>query len=109
MGDSCESGDAALKRGFTLLGKRWNALVLGGLRGGPLAYRQISRAVGDISDSVLTDRLTELTRAGLVVRRVQEGPPVAVTYELSASGRALIPALEQISRWAQQHLPADPG
>lgn len=105
--DSCLSGDAALARGFALLGKRWNGLLLGSLRTGPAGFRQLSRAVGDVSDSVLSDRLAELTRAGLVVRRVQEGPPVAVTYELSASGRALIPALEQISQWAQEHLPAN--
>jgi DNA-binding HxlR family transcriptional regulator len=104
--ESCERGDAALARGFALLGKRWNGLVLGSLRAGPAGYRQLSRAIGHVSDSVLSDRLAELTGAGLVVRHVEEGPPVTVTYELTASGRALIPALEQIAEWAQQHLSA---
>jgi DNA-binding HxlR family transcriptional regulator len=40
-----------------------------------------------------------------VTRTVDEGPPVSVAYELTDSGRALLPALEQISRWAGQHLP----
>jgi DNA-binding HxlR family transcriptional regulator len=53
---------------------------------------------------VLSDRLTELTRAGLLIRTVEEGPPVAVTYALSERGAALMPAFEQISTWAQEHL-----
>jgi DNA-binding HxlR family transcriptional regulator len=105
--DSCEHGDAALARGFALLGKRWNGLILGSLRAEPIGFRQLSRAIGSVSDSVLSDRLAELTGAGLVLRHVNGGPPVTVTYELTASGRALIPALEQIAAWAQQHLPAD--
>jgi DNA-binding HxlR family transcriptional regulator len=103
--DSCQRGDAALARGFALLGKRWNGLVLGSLRAGPAGFRELSRAIGRVSDSVLSDRLAGLVGAGLVTRTVSEGPPVAVTYELTASGRALVPALEQISLWAQEHLP----
>lgn len=81
--------------------------MLGSLGSGPTGFRQLSRAIGNVSDSVLSDRLAELTGAGLIVRHVAEGPPVAVTYELTASGRALMPALEQIALWAQEHLPAE--
>jgi DNA-binding HxlR family transcriptional regulator len=35
------------------------------------------------------------------------GPPLAVSYALTERGRALMPALEEISRWAQEHLPLD--
>jgi DNA-binding HxlR family transcriptional regulator len=38
---------------------------------------------------------------------VEEGPPVSVSYALTNRGRALIPALEQISLWAQEHLIQD--
>lgn len=104
---SCEGGDAALARGFAVLGKRWNGLLLGSLRDGPAGFRQLSRAVGSVTDSVLSDRLAELTRAGLVSRHVGEGPPVSVSYELTTSGKALMPALELIAEWAQEHLSAD--
>jgi DNA-binding HxlR family transcriptional regulator len=66
--------------------------------------RALARAVPGISDSVLSDRLGELTEAGLVARTVAEGPPVSVTYTLTKAGRALLPALEQIRRWAERHL-----
>jgi DNA-binding HxlR family transcriptional regulator len=53
---------------------------------------------------VLSDRLSELADEGLVARTVDEGPPVAVFYELTARGRALMPALDQIAVWAREHL-----
>ena len=65
----------------------------------------LARAVEGISDSVLAERLGELCDAGLVTRAVIEGPPLSVTYALTDAGRALLPALEQITRWAEHHLP----
>jgi DNA-binding HxlR family transcriptional regulator len=103
----CGRADVALARGFAVLGKRWTGVVLGSLRSGPAGFRELSRAIDGVSDSVLSERLSELAASGLVARTVCEGPPVTVSYALTASGQALIPALEQISLWAEEHLPAD--
>ena len=105
--EACERGDEALARAFVFLGKRWNAVVLGNLRTSPAGFRELSRAIGRISDSVLSDRLSDLTAAGLIARTVDEGPPVSVSYALTDRGKALMPALEQISLWASEHLLED--
>jgi DNA-binding HxlR family transcriptional regulator len=105
--EECVRSDAALDRAFEFLGKRWNGVVLGVLRSGPAGFRELSRAIGGISDSVLSDRLADLARAGLVSRTVDDGPPVSVSYTLTDRGRALIPALEQIARWSEEHLSQD--
>ncbi len=97
--------DGALSRAFGFLGKRWNGLIIGVLTGGPATFSGLRRAVGGISDSVLSDRLSELGAAGLVRRTVDEGPPVGVRYELTDAGRALMPVLDQLTRWAQENLP----
>jgi DNA-binding HxlR family transcriptional regulator len=102
---ACERGDAALARAFNVLGQRWTGLVLGNLSAGPAGFRELSRAVGAISDSMLSTRLTALGDAGLVTRTVDVGPPLAVAYDLTEAGRALIPALLQISDWAEAYLP----
>ena len=81
---TCAAADAALVRAFDLLCKRWTGVVLGTLSGGPAGFSALGRAVEGISDSVLSDRLG---------------------YALTDSGRALLPALEQIGRWAAEHLP----
>ena len=59
-----------------------------------------------ISDSVLSERLTELAKAGLVGRSVHEGPPVAVVYELTTAGHGLLPAMNELTSWARKNLPA---
>lgn len=102
--EACTRADAELSRAFAVLGKRWNAVVLGVLRYGPSGFRELSRSVGGVSDSVLADRLAELTEIGLVSRCVEPGPPVVVSYTLTEHGVALMPALEQLSTWAHEHL-----
>ena len=104
--EQCVPAAESLGRAFGFLGKRWTAVLLGHLSAGPAGFRELSRAVDGVSDSVLSDRLSDLTAGGLVKRTVAEGPPLSVTYALTDSGRALMPALEQIAIWAQQHLPA---
>ena len=100
--------DAALVRVFGFLGKRWNGVIIGVLTGGPALFSELRRAVDGISDSVLSDRLTELAATGLVHRVVAEGPPVAVRYELTDSGTKLLPALRELSRWAADNPDATP-
>ncbi|HUY44741.1 MAG TPA: helix-turn-helix domain-containing protein [Streptosporangiaceae bacterium] len=98
--------DAALARAFGFLGKRWNGVILATLLSGPAGFSELRRAVAGISDSVLSERLTELCRAGLVHRSVDEGPPVAVGYALTPAGQALLPALRELTSWAEENLPA---
>ncbi|WP_122981640.1 winged helix-turn-helix transcriptional regulator [Actinoplanes teichomyceticus] len=102
---SCRRKDAALARAFEFLGRRWNAAVLGSLEKGPSGFRELSRVIDGISDSVLSNRLSCLVGAGLIARDVDAGPPVSVSYSLTAAGRALMPALGQIAQWAEEHLP----
>jgi DNA-binding HxlR family transcriptional regulator len=98
--------DAALRRAFGFLGKRWNGVIIGTLANGPAGFSELKRAVAGISDSVLSDRLVELGAAGLVQRSVDEGPPIAVDYRLTHTGEALLPALHELTRWATDNLPA---
>jgi DNA-binding HxlR family transcriptional regulator len=102
--DQCVPAADALARAFRFLGKRWTAVVLGHLSAGPCGFRELARGVDGVSDSVLSDRLSDLVAGGLVSRTVEPGPPLSVTYALTDSGRALMPALEQVANWAQEHL-----
>jgi DNA-binding HxlR family transcriptional regulator len=103
--EACGRADGSLMRAFDLLGKRWTGVVLGTLSGGPMGFGALAREVEGISDSMLSERLGELTDSGLVTRTVGEGPPLSVSYALTDAGRALLPALAQISRWAEDYLP----
>jgi DNA-binding HxlR family transcriptional regulator len=103
----CEPAAEDLARAFGFLGKRWTAMILGHLSGGPAGFRDLSRGIGGISDSVLSERLASRAAGGLITRTVCDGPPVTVIYQLTERGRALMPALDQIAKWARDNLPPD--
>ena len=97
--------DVAITVAFSILGKRWNGMILDVLGSGALSFVGLRRAVTGISDAVLSDRLSELADAGLLEREVEPGPPVSVTYRLTEAGRQLGPVLDDLGRWARNNLP----
>jgi DNA-binding HxlR family transcriptional regulator len=98
--------DEGLVRAFDFLGKRWNGVILGSLSSGPAGFAELRRGVGGITDSMLSDRLTELAAAGLVARSVTDSRPPSVSYALTPTGLALLPILSQLASWAATNLPA---
>jgi len=111
---SSEAGDSGAARAlhcevqltavFQLLGKRWNGIILGVLLQRPARFGEIVRAVPQLTDRMLADRLQELADAGLVDRVVLEGPPVGVRYQLTERGEDLRGVFTELQAWADRHL-----
>jgi len=88
-----------------LIGRRWTgAIVSVLLNRQALRFGQIAEAVPELSDRLLSERMKELERYGVVVRTVREDPPVRVEYELTEMGRELAPAVHELERWARRWL-----
>ena len=85
-----------------LIGKRWTGAIVFTLTEGPLRFGELARAVPGLSDRLLSSRLRELEREGLVARRVEAGSPVRVTYSLTEAGAELRPAIAELKAWAQR-------
>lgn len=80
-----------------LLGRRWALRVLWELRDGdPLTFRELQSRSGDISSSVLNDRLRELREASIVATQSGGG------YHLTNEGRDLLASLMPLDTWAQR-------
>lgn len=108
-GDKLRACDEAVSLAFSVLGKRWNAMIIEGLGAGPLSFVELRRAVKGISDGVLSDRLAELTEVSLLSRTVDPGPPIAVVYSLTPAAEKLLPVLHQLGAWASENLGAKQG
>jgi DNA-binding HxlR family transcriptional regulator len=100
--------DERLTRVFGLLGKRWSGVILGLLLEGPAHFAVIARAIPGISERMLSDRLTELAKAGILDREVLPGPPLGVVYRLTDKGRALGPGLLKLGDWAERYMDRPP-
>jgi DNA-binding HxlR family transcriptional regulator len=102
----------ALKAAMEVLGKPWNGLLLSELEAGPLRFSALADRMAPIGDRMLSCRLKELEAAGLVVRSVDPGPPVRVSYALTEVGcgvgdvtRALVAWGEKIVAARGEHAP----
>lgn len=88
-----------------LVGKRWTGAILYVLlHGGQLRFTEIANAVPDLSDRLLSERMKELEKRGIVKRHVSAGAPTKVSYELTEQGRELAPAMAELKTWADRWL-----
>ena len=88
-----------------LIGRRWTGAVIRALMAGRRRFSEIAGQIPAISDRLLSQRLQELEKSGIVKRIVDAGPPVRVDYELTKAGTELDGTVRALAKWAEQWLP----
>ena len=78
---------------------RWTAVVLVQFLRGEHHFSELAQVLPKLSDKVLTERLAQLTEAGVLQRHRTPGWPPRVRYGLTERGRALIPVLQALWDW----------
>ena len=99
--EDCRAVSEVLSR----VGDKWTILVVGELGQGPKRFNEIRRALGSISQRMLTLTLRALERDGLVVRTVYPTIPPRVEYELTKLGRSLLEPVSGLGLWARRNRP----
>lgn len=109
MTKGVDSQCRAFQLAIEVLGRPWNALILNVLQPGPLRFTELAAAAQGPGDKVLSARLKELERCGLIDRQVDPGPPVRVSYQLTEGGRRFADVATAIERWGRcLDTPSDP-
>lgn len=93
--DSC-----GVAHGLDLVGERWALLVVRELMLGAKRFGDLKADLPGISANVLTHRLVELERAGLLTRRKLPKPAAVWVYELTDWARDLEQVMQLLGRWA---------
>jgi DNA-binding HxlR family transcriptional regulator len=102
-GDRC-----GVARALDLVGERWAMLVVRELLLGPKRFTDLRAGLPNVGPDVLSQRLRELERTG-VVRRAKLPPPAgAQVYELTDWGRELEPVVLALGAWGSR-APFPPG
>ena len=83
-----------MARALEFAGRRWALRIVWELRAGPLSFRGLQTACGNISPSVLAGRLHELGSQGIVEHISRLG------YRLTASGERLFQVLVELNKWS---------
>ena len=83
---------------------KWTTLIIDLLALGPRRFGSLRRAIGGISQKMLTQTLRNLERDGLVVRRVYPTTPPSVEYALTPLGETLTGPIAAIRAWAEQNI-----
>lgn len=86
---------ASMARALDFSGRRWALRIVWELRVGPLNFRALQAACGQISPSVLQRRLHEL-RALQIIEKIPR-----LGYRLSTSGEKLFQVLSQLDKWSR--------
>lgn len=96
-GDPC-----GVARSLDVLGDRWALLVIRDLLPGPKRFTDLLQGLTGASPNMITQRLSDLTDAGVVRRRKLPAPAGVWAYELTGRGRDLEPVLLHLGRWGSR-------
>ena len=99
--EDCRAVSEILSR----IGDKWTVLVVQVLGHGPARFSELRRAIGGISQKMLTTTLRQLERDGLATRTVYPTIPPRVDYALTDLGRALLVPVNALGEWARENRP----
>jgi len=84
------------------LSKRWTLLILRVfMERRKLRFSEILEALPQINTHILSKRLSELEKEGLIIRTVTHTKPIVISYDLSAKGSALEAVFDHFAAWAK--------
>lgn len=85
-----------------VLGGKWKIPILWYLSERTLRFTELRRALGKVTDKMLTQQLRELEEDGFVTRTVYPVVPPKVEYAITEQGEAVLPIVHEICAWAKR-------
>ena len=86
------------------IGDKWSVLTMLELHmNDVMRFSELSKAIPDVSQKMLTVTLRELEGQCLVTRKIYPEVPPRVEYRLTEVGKTLMPHVEGLIGWAMEH------
>ena len=104
MGEHGYQQYCALAHALDTIGGRWTLLIVRELQPGPRRFTDLVDGLPGISRKLLSERLRELERDGIIARRELPPPAARQVYELTDDGRELATAMAPLIVWGARHL-----
>lgn len=101
--DSGELEPCPIRDVLDRIGDRWSLLVLWSLMDGSLRFSELHRAIGDISQRMLSQTVRRLEQDGFISRKVTPSVPQRVDYALTPLGGSFLKPMNGLIDWADAH------
>lgn len=92
-----------LRLTMSVLGSKWKSCLLDELRSGPLRPCELHRLLGEATPRVLNLQLRELEEDGFVRKVIFAELPPHSEYHITDLGRSLLPIIDAMIRWGEEH------
>jgi len=86
-----------------VLNGKWKLPIIIALTFGEKRFTDIAKDVHGITDRMLSKELRDLEMNGLVVRKIQDGYPVRVSYALTPHSKSLRTVIDALRNWGILH------
>jgi DNA-binding HxlR family transcriptional regulator len=86
-----------------VLNGKWKLPIIVSLTFGEKRFTEITKDVHGITDRMLSKELRDLELNGLVVRKIEDGYPVRVTYSLTPHSKSLRTVIDSLKNWGILH------
>jgi DNA-binding HxlR family transcriptional regulator len=88
---------------WEVLGKRWSLLILKNFcTKDVIRFNELKRSLSGISSTVLSDRLLDLEREGLLSKKIYPEIPPKVEYRMTPQARELVSIINELRKWADR-------
>lgn len=92
---------------FKIIGKKWAVLIIREMFRGTNQFNRLLENIEGITPKVLTERLRELQKLGIIKRTIVSEYPIRVEYELTELGREFEPVLLAAGSFAMRYMPEE--
>lgn len=88
---------------LNLITGKWKISIIASLFFGKKRYNEIEKDIPNINPRMLSKELRDLEANGIVIRTVKNTVPIAVEYELTASGKLFQHVIDAMLEWGIRH------
>jgi len=89
---------------MSVIGGKWKILILYVICNGINRFGKMGMVLKDISKQMLTTQLRELENDGIIERKIYPEIPPRVEYSLTEKGKSLLPIIELMKLWGDEHI-----
>ncbi|HVS78972.1 MAG TPA: helix-turn-helix domain-containing protein [Candidatus Saccharimonadales bacterium] len=98
-----EKRPGCVAEALSIIGNKWTALIVLEMSYGSSRFTELEARLNGISPRTLSQRLDDLGKKKLIIKKAYAEMPPRVEYTLTPKGQDLIPILKSMAAWGDKY------